>query len=674
MLGPGGDSLSLLATAGALMALAGSLAAVFRGAALQLVYPVGILSAALALTAHAAALFAPEVSTARLSLGLSGTGLRFRLDVLSAFFGVIINIGVIAACLYGLGLDRRSELTGRVEPFFAAFVIAMNAVLLADDAFFFLFSWELMSLASWALVVSRHEDPLSRQAGHIYLLMAAFGTAALLMAFGAMAGAAGGLAFDDIRGGKLTAATAGIVLGTALIGAGSKAGVMPLHAWLPLAHPAAPSHVSALMSGVMTKVAIYGLIRIVFDLIGAHQQWWWSLPFILLGSLTAVHGLLQAVLDQDLKRVLAYSTIENIGVIFVGIGFAIAFKTSGISGAAAIAMAAALLHALNHSWFKSLLFLGAGAVLHSTGGRDLERFGGLIHRMPQTAVFFLVGAFAISAMPPLNGFVSEWLLFQAVLAGPQFPEPVLRFVAPAIGAMLAFSAALAAACFVRAFGMTFLGRARSTEAAEAHEAPLPARIAMGMLAALCIAGGVLGSVLVSVIAPLLDMTVGARLPMAANAPTPWALVPLDVARSVYDAPIIMLFVVASTVVTILIVHRVSERRTRMSAAWDCGYPEPSVLTQYSASSFAQPLRRMFGSVAMGVTEKIDMPAPGDIRAASLEVKTTDYLWRWLYERPAAFVLGVSERLNVMQFLSIRHYLVAVFATLVILLVVTAGVM
>ncbi len=674
MVGLGGDSLSLLAAAGALMAFAGLAAAVFRGAALQLVYPVGGIAAAIALTAHAAALFGAEISTAQLPLGLSGTGLRFRLDVLSAFFGVIVNIGVIAACLYGLGLDRRTELSGRVEPFFAAFVIAMNAVLVADDAFAFLFAWELMSLASWALVVSRHEDLQSRQAGHVYLLMAAFGTAALLFAFGAMAGAAGGLAFYDIRGAKLTAATAGIVLAMALLGAGSKAGVMPLHAWLPLAHPAAPSHVSALMSGVMTKVAIYGLIRIVFDLIGAHQQWWWALPFILLGSITAVHGLIHAVLDEDLKRVLAYSTIENIGVILVGIGFAIAFKTSGLPGAAAIAMAAALLHALNHSWFKSLLFFGAGAVLHSTGSRDFDRFGGLIHRMPQTAVFFLVGAFAISAMPPLNGFVSEWLLFQAVLAGPQFPEPILRFLAPAIGAMLAFSAALAAACFVRAFGMTFLGRARSTEAAEAHEAPLAARFAMGLLAALCVIGGVLGSVLVVVIAPVLDLTVGGRLPVATNAPTPWALIPFDVARSVYDAPIIMLFAVISTLLTILIVHRVSERRTRRSAAWDCGYPEPSVLTQYSASSFAQPLRRMFGSVAMGATEKIDMPAPGEMRAARLQVATTDYLWRWLYEVPAAFVLGVSERLNVVQFLSIRHYLVAMFATLVILLIVTAGVM
>ncbi len=221
-----------------------------------------------------------------------------------------------------------------------------------------------------------------------------------------------------------------------------------MHAWLPLAHPAAPSHVSALMSGVMTKVAIYGLIRIVFDLLGA-PQWWWALPFLLLGAMTAVLGLLYAVLDGDLKRILAYSTVENIGIIFVALGMALAFKAEGLQPAASVAMAAALLHAINHSWFKSLLFLGAGAVLHATGRRDLDGLGGLIHTMPKTAALFLVGTMSICALPPFNGFISEWLLFQSVLSGPSFPEPVLRFLSPAVGAMLALAAALAAACFVR---------------------------------------------------------------------------------------------------------------------------------------------------------------------------------------------------------------------------------
>ena len=255
-----------------------------------------------------------------------------------------------------------------------------------------------------------------------------------------MAGPAGGYAFDSIRAHTLTPLVSGLVLAAALFGTGSKAGLMPLHAWLPLAHPAAPSHVSALMSGVMTKVAIYGIIRIVFDLLGA-PAWWWSLPFIVLGAATAVGGLLYAVQDRDLKRVLAYSTIENIGIVFAGLGLALAFSATGIVAAGAVAMAAALLHSLNHSWFKSLLFLGAGAVLHATG-RDATwtAWAASSTACRKRAFFWLVGALSISALPPLNGFVSEWLLFQAVLAGPGFPEPILRFLSPAIGAMLALAA------------------------------------------------------------------------------------------------------------------------------------------------------------------------------------------------------------------------------------------
>ena len=401
----------------------------------------------------------------------------------------------VAASVYGMGFDRAKELTPRVEPLFPLFAAAMNLVLIADDAYAFLFSWELMSLASWALVVARHTDPESRRAGHLYLVMAAIGTVALLFAFGGLAGPAGGYAFDTIRAHPPQPMVAALVLAAALVGCGSKGGLIPLHAWLPLAHPAAPSHVSALMSGVMTKVAIYGFVRIAFDLLGP-PAWWWALPPIVLGAMTAVLGLLYAVLDRDLKRVLAYSTIENVGVIFVALGLALwPSAPTAQHEAAAVAMAAALLHVLNHSWFKSLLFLGAGAVLHATGRRDLDGLGGLIHRMPRTAVFFLVGALAISALPPLNGFVSEWLLFQAVIAAPALPQAALHFASPAIGAMLALAAALAAACFVRVYGTAFLGRPRSAEAAGAHDVPLVQQIAMGGLAFLCILGGLIGSVL-----------------------------------------------------------------------------------------------------------------------------------------------------------------------------------
>ena len=321
----------LLASALAVYVGAALLAIVLPRPALSAVYPLCLIAALAACAADIGALAGNDVFKGTLPLGLPTVGLRFRLDSLSAFFGLIVNLGIAASSLYGSGIGR-ADLSKRIEPFYPAFCAAMNLVLLADDAFGFLFFWELMSLSSWALVVSRHEDEDCRKAAYVYLIMAAMGTMALLFAFGGMAGAAGGYGFDSIREHTLTPLVSGLVLAAALFGTGSKAGLMPLHAWLPLAHPAAPSHVSALMSGVMTKVAIYGIIRIVFDLLGT-PAWWWSLPFIILGAATAVGGLLYAVQDRDLKRVLAYSTIENIGIVFAGLGLALAFKATGIVAA-----------------------------------------------------------------------------------------------------------------------------------------------------------------------------------------------------------------------------------------------------------------------------------------------------------------------------------------------------
>ena len=286
-----------------------------------------------------------------------------------------------------------------------------------------------------------------------------------------------------------SATLAALVLLLTLFGAGSKAGLVPLHAWLPLAHPAAPSHVSALMSGVMTKVAVYGFVRIAFDLLGS-PQWWWSIVVLGVAGPTATIGVLYALMQRDLKRVLAYSTIENIGIIFTGLGLALAFKAEGLDWVAALAFTAALLHVFNHAVFKSLLFFGAGAVLNATGERDMEKLGGLIHRMPQTAVAMLVGCVAISALPPFNGFVSEWLTFQAILLSPQLPSWSLKLIIPAVGALLALAAALAAACFVKAFGISFLGRARTPVAASAHETDAWSLAAMFILAALCLIAGI----------------------------------------------------------------------------------------------------------------------------------------------------------------------------------------
>jgi hydrogenase-4 component B len=540
---------------------------------------------------------------------------------------------------------------------------------MADDAFSFLVSWEFMSLTSWALVIAHHRALENVRAGYIYLLMASFGTLSLLLAFGLLAGADGNYAFDAMRVAHPTAALAALVLVLTIVGAGSKAGVVPLHAWLPLAHPAAPSHVSALMSGVMTKVAVYGLIRIVFDLLGP-PAWWWSMVVLGVGGITAVMGVLYALMQRDLKRVLAYSTIENIGIIFVALGLALAFKAYGMNFVAALALTAALLHVFNHSLFKSLLFFGAGAVLVATGERDMEKLGGLIHRMPQTAFVFLVGCMAISALPPLNGFVSEWLTFQAILLSPQLPSWGLKLLVPAVGALLALSAALAGACFVRVFGISFLGRARTPAAGGAQETDTNSLAAMYVLGTLCLIAGIVPGLFIDALAPVVQLLTDGRMPVQAG--VEWlSIVPIAESRSSYNGLLVFAFMAVSAMLAAFAIHRLASDRLRRSAAWDCGYPDASPLTQYTADSLAQPIRRVFGTVVFSAREIGEMPPPGSTAPAKLTVQLRDPIWNTLYAPITGFIEYATERLNILQFLTIRRYLTLVFSALVLLLLVLA---
>jgi len=604
-----------------------------------------------------------------LPLGLPWLGAHFSIDALSAFFLVVVNLGSGAASLYALGYGRHEECPERVLPFFPAYLAALNLVVLANDAFSFLVSWEFMSLTSWALVIAHHRDQENMRAGYVYLLMASFGTLALLLAFGLLAGPAGNYAFDAMRAAHPSTALAALVLILALIGAGSKAGVVPLHAWLPLAHPAAPSQVSALMSGVMTKVAVYGFVRIVFDLIGP-PDWWWAMLVLGVGGVTAAMGVLYALMQHDLKRLLAYHTVENIGIIFIGLGLALAFKAYGMEWAAALALTAALLHVFNHSVFKSLLFFGAGSVLSATGERDMEHLGGLIHRMPQTAFVFLVGCVAISALPPLNGFVSEWLTFQAILLSPQLPSWGLKFMVPAVGALLALSAALAAACFVKAFGVTFLGRPRTDAAAKAEETDSNSLAAMYVLAALCLVAGILPGLFIDTLAPVARALVHASMPHQAG--LEWlTIVPIAESRSSYNGLLVFAFVVMSGWIAAIAIHRLASDKLRRGPAWDCGYPDPSPATQYTASSFAQPIRRVYGTIVFRAREIGEMPPPGALAPAKLTVELRDLIWDAAYAPIAGLIGFATDKLNVLQFLTIRRYLTLVFAALVLLLLVLA---
>ncbi len=394
-----------------------------------------------------------------LPFGLPFLGAHIRVDALSAFFLLVINLGAAITSVYALEYGPHDDEPARVLPFYPAFLAGMTLVAIADDAFVFLVSWEFMSLTSWLLVLANHRQKDASAGAYLYLVMASIGTGALLLAFGLLSGGAGSYAFSAIRAAPLGDTKNAILFGLVLIGAGSKAGMVPLHVWLPPAHASAPSHVSALMSGIMTKVAIYGLVRLIFDLAGP-PAWWWGVVVLLLGGITALLGVLYAVMQHDLKRLLAYHTVENIGIIIIGLGLALAFRANHLDALAVLALSAALLHVLNHAIFKSLLFLGSGAVLVATGERDMEHLGGLIHRMPATSFVFLIGAVAISALPPFNGFVSEWLTFQAIINGSLLSQWLLKFAVPIVGAMLALAAALAAVCFVKVYGIVFLGRPR----------------------------------------------------------------------------------------------------------------------------------------------------------------------------------------------------------------------
>lgn len=601
-----------------------------------------------------------------LPLGLPWIGAHFQFDALTAFFLVILGIGGAVVSLYAIGYGRHEHDPLRVLAFYPSFLGAMTLVLLAADAFTFLLSWEVMSLLSWALVLTHHQETNTRTAGYVYLVMAGFGTMALLLAFGLLAGSDGHYAFDTMRGAIRSPALAAVILGLILLGAGSKAGLVPLHVWLPLAHPAAPSHVSALMSAVMTKVAIYGFIRVVFDLLGP-SAWWASPVVILMGALTAVFGILLAMIERDLKRALAYSTIENIGVIFASLGLAMAFRANGLTAAAALAFTAALFHVFNHMVFKSLLFMGAGSVLNATGTRDLDQLGGLIHRMPITSFLVLVGAVAISALPPLNGFASEWLMFQAVLMSPAIPQDALQLMIPAAGGLLALAAALAAAAFVRIFGVGFLGRARSPAAQTAVDVDLFSLLAMGAMAVLCVLAGVMPGMVIDAISPVAKAVLGGQLPLQTH--EAWfKIVPIAEGRSSYSGMLVLLFIAVSASGAAWAVHRFASHRLRRAPAWDCGFSDPTPDTQYSAGGFAQPLRRVLGTNILGAREMVVMPAPGDPSPARLTVTVDDPIWHNIYNPVGAVVIYVATAMNGLQFLTIRRYLSLVFLLLIALLV------
>src|SRR6266487_2078496 len=506
---------------GALAALVGG-----RGAVGRALAAVGALvgaGAALALGVGAIASGTPF--TFALADLMPLTGVALRLDGLGAFFLVVIGLIGVAAAIYGFGYA--AAYTGRYSlrllgAMFNVLLLALSVQVMADNALTFLIAWEGMSLAAYWLVLTEHDQPGTVRAGVWYIAMTHAGFAALIAMFLLLSNGELTTSFTAMRqeAAALEPLTRDAIFLLALFGFGAKAGIIPLHIWLPMAHPVAPSHVSALLSGVVIKMGVYGLLRVTLDLLGGGPVWWGGVV-LGIGAVSALLGVLYALMEHDLKRLLAYHSVENIGIILIGMGAGLIFHAYGLMSLAALGFIGTLYHTINHACFKGLLFLGAGSVLHATHTRNMEEMGGLIKRMPRTALFFLVGAAAISALPPLNGFVSEWVVFQALLGGATIPKREVAVLMPVAVAMLALASGLAAACFVKAFGITFLGIARSHEAREAHEAPVTMQVAMGALALGCVALGAVASAMV----PALGRVVAglAGMPPAPATTVGWSL-------------------------------------------------------------------------------------------------------------------------------------------------------
>jgi hydrogenase-4 component B len=524
-------------------------------------------------------------------------GILIHLDPLGAWFVGLAGLVGLPASIYGIAYTADARYSLRLlGAMFNLFLIGMTVVPCAGNVLTFVLAWELMAVTSYFLVMTEAADPTSRRAGLWYIGMTHFGLVLLLPMFFLLAPSDGGsLSFPSLKAtaALLPAGTRNVVFLLALLAFGSKAGVVPLHVWLPRAHPAAPSHVSALMSGAMIKLGIYGLLRVSIDLLGGGPAWWGGLV-LALGSVSALLGVLYALMEHDLKRLLAYHSVENIGIIVIGVGAGLLLHSYHLDALASISFAGALFHCLNHATFKGLLFLGAGSVLHATGTRDMEHFGGLMKRMPQTALLFLIGSAAISALPPLNGFASEWMLFQGLLAGAYVPKPEVAVAIPVAVGMLALTSGLAAACFVKAFGVSFLAMPRSPEAAEAHEAPASMRVAMWILAVSCIVLGVGASAFVPVIYRLLDTVDGlsAAGSMQVSAGL-WIAAPRQLGQI---SPALIAAMLGLLVAAGLLLVTGARRRLRVAPTWGCGRIVQTARMEYTATAFAEPLRRVFAEL------------------------------------------------------------------------------
>jgi hydrogenase-4 component B len=590
-----------------------------------------------------------------LSHHASGLSFGYTVAPLSAWFLLVLAVLAIPAALYSVGYLSHAVSAGRTAFVAAGFNVLLGtveAVFVADSVVAFLFAWELMTLTTAALVATEHEIASNRRAAYVYLAMSHVGTGCLVAGFLTLASISGSLSFSEVLAGSVApGGRRDLLFVLFLSGFGVKAGMIPLHIWLPEAHPSAPSSVSALMSGVLITTGLYGLFRVCAFGLGV-PAWDWGVALALVGSLSAILGVLYALTQSDLKRLLAYSTIENSGIILLGLGAGMMALATGRAELAAVGIAASLYNVLNHAVFKGLLFLGAGGLVMATGTRNIEEMGGLAKRMRWTALFFLVGAAAISGLPLLNGFVSEWRLFQALLQGFQATPMLSRLIFPVAGALLALTTALAAACFVKAFGMA---RPRGEGAEKAHESPWVMLAPQAFLAGMCFVLGLAPGWVLGVL-----QGVTASLPGVRPAPEMvrglFAIAPGPGHFDHLQPPLVALPV-------LLVVGLVSalflgvQYAVRRAPTWGCG-GELSARTEYTATAFSKPLMMIFGAIYRPTQEvsRVEEVSPYFPSAVRYRAQIEPTFERFVYGPLTRGVLGAAERMKVLQAGSLHAYL------------------
>jgi len=623
---------------------------------------VGASASALALIAAVFVISWDSVIDVTLSSPAPYAQFALYLDPLGAVFAAIIGGVGVAACVFGTGYARRRPLDDAVLPLF---LLAMLFVAAAANVYTFLVGWEGMALLSFLLVLGDGAPRPRRQAAILYLAMTHVATVLVVAAFFIISRAAGSTTFTEMNHADLSRPMASLAFVCAVIGFGTKAGLVPFHVWLPRAHPVAPSHVSALMSAAMVKTGIYGLIRVSFGFLAPGEPWWGMLLMAVGGS-SAVLGVLWALMEHDIKRILAYSTVENVGIITVALGAALTLRAEDHPALASAALAAALLLATNHAWFKTLLFLGAGSVQRATHTLNLDRTGGLLRRMPYTGSAVLVGCLAIAALPPLNGFAGEWMLFRSLVdLGASSSGDASNLVGLAALGALALTGGLAVACFVRLFGIAFLGLPRSDEAEAATESTVSMYVVLGALASGCLATGLAAPWIIRWLEPIPSALLGSqgatvdheRLTFASGAslspiliagilialaPLPWI-----VARAAYGA----------------------NRRGR-GPVWATGMRfRPSM--QYTATSFSKPIRLFFSRVLFP-ERRIEVsyhgvsPLP---RLVQYSGRVPGLFEERVYAPARTLALWTAGRLRLLQNGSVQLYLLYIMAALIVLLLV-----